>query len=293
MIRSVERDQWLQCMDQAMGEVGVDEKLRSEGRGRAKFVLHDGPPYANGNIHIGHALNKVLKDFIVRSRTMLGFDAPYVPGWDCHGLPIERKVDKELGPKKRGMSSVEIRRACREYAERFIGIQREEFKRLGVGGLWDRPYTTMSKDYETEIARAFGEFYGKGLVYQALKSVRWCFSDQTALAEAELEYEERADPTIDVAFELEPEAAGRFSKDGRPAARSGAPVFALIWTTTPWTIPSNVAIAAHPDETYQLVASPAGTFVVAEFGGAPPQDGLSMAPVFLKFCGHQSLGHPM
>jgi isoleucyl-tRNA synthetase len=162
------------------------------------------------------------------------------------------------------MSAVEIRRACRDYAERYIGIQREEFKRLGVGGLWERPYTTMSRDYEAEIARVFGEFYGKGLVYQALKSVRWCFADRTALAEAELEYEERSDPAIDVAFELEPAAVGRFSKNGRPVERTGSPVFALIWTTTPWTIPSNVAVAAHPDETYQLVATPGGIFVVAE-----------------------------
>jgi isoleucyl-tRNA synthetase len=248
----------------AWERMDLESAIRAASAGRPRFILHDGPPYANGNIHIGHTLNKVLKDFIVRSRTMLGFDAPYVPGWDCHGLPIERKVDKELGARKREMSAVEIRRACRDYAERYIGIQREEFKRLGVGGLWERPYTTMSRDYEAEIARVFGEFYGKGLVYQALKSVRWCFADRTALAEAELEYEERSDPAIDVAFELEPAAVGRFSKNGRPVERTGSPVFALIWTTTPWTIPSNVAVAAHPDETYQLVATPGGIFVVAE-----------------------------
>jgi isoleucyl-tRNA synthetase len=248
----------------AWERMDLESAVRAASAGRPRFILHDGPPYANGNIHIGHTLNKVLKDFIVRSRTMLGFDAPYVPGWDCHGLPIERKVDKELGARKREMSAVEIRRACRDYAERYIGIQREEFKRLGVGGLWERPYTTMSRDYEAEIARVFGEFYGKGLVYQALKSVRWCFADRTALAEAELEYEERSDPAIDVAFELEPAAVGRFSKNGRPVERTGSPVFALIWTTTPWTIPSNVAVAAHPDETYQLVATPGGIFVVAE-----------------------------
>jgi isoleucyl-tRNA synthetase len=244
--------------------IDLEEMIRLKSAGRKRFILHDGPPYANGNIHIGHALNKILKDFIVRSRTMLGFDAPYVPGWDCHGLPIERKVDKELGPKKRGMSSVEIRRACREYAERFIGIQREEFRRLGVGGRWEQPYTTMSREYEAETARAFGEFYSKGLVYQALKSVRWCFMDQTALAEAELEYEESRDPAIDVAFEIEPSAIERFQKDGRPVEPSSSPVFALIWTTTPWTIPSNLAIAAHPDETYELLATPSGNYVVAE-----------------------------
>jgi isoleucyl-tRNA synthetase len=244
----------------AWDEMKLEDAIRAACAGRPRFVLHDGPPYANGNIHIGHTLNKVLKDFIVRSRTMLGFDSPYVPGWDCHGLPIERKVDTELGSKKRGMSVVEIRRACREYANRYIDIQREEFRRLGVGGRWDHPYTTMSPDYEAEIARAFGEFYSKGLVYQALKSVRWCFSDRTALAEAELEYEERTDPAIDVALELEAGAAGRFGG----AAPAGAPVSAVIWTTTPWTIPSNVAIAVHPDETYELVNAGGRFFVVAE-----------------------------
>jgi isoleucyl-tRNA synthetase len=234
----------------------LEKAIRLGSAGRKRFILHDGPPYANGNIHIGHALNKILKDFIVRSRTMLGFDAPYVPGWDCHGLPIERKVDKELGPKKRGMSAVEIRRACREYAQRFIGIQREEFKRLGVGGLWERPYTTMSRDYEAETARAFGEFYSKGLVYQALKSVRWCFADQTALAEAELEYEERSDPAIYVAFPVtdRERAYQLFSPSGIGENALQQEPLALIWTTTPWTIPSNLAIAVHPDQTYELVA---------------------------------------
>ena len=243
---------------------GLEAAIRAASAGRPRFILHDGPPYANGNIHIGTALNKILKDLIVRSRSMLGFDAPYVPGWDCHGLPIERNVDSQLGAKKSGMSALEIRQACREYAERFIGIQREEFKRLGVGGLWDRPYLTMSRDYEAEIARVFGEFYRSNLVYQALKSVRWCFADRTALAEAELEYEERSDPAIDVAFELEPGVVGRFSKDGRSVEGTSSPAFALIWTTTPWTIPSNLAIAVHPDETYLLVESDGRLYVLAE-----------------------------
>ncbi|MEP6471480.1 MAG: class I tRNA ligase family protein, partial [Acidobacteriota bacterium] len=243
---------------------GLEAAIRAASAGRPRFILHDGPPYANGNIHIGTALNKILKDLIVRSRSMLGFDAPYVPGWDCHGLPIERNVDSQLGGRKSGMSALEIRQACRAYAERFIDIQREEFKRLGVGGLWDRPYRTMSRDYEAEIARVFGEFYRENLVYQALKSVRWCFADRTALAEAELEYEERSDPAIDVAFPLEPGAIARFSKDGRSVERASSPAFALIWTTTPWTIPSNLAIAVHPDETYLLVESGGRLYVVAE-----------------------------
>ncbi|HMA16895.1 MAG TPA: isoleucine--tRNA ligase, partial [Thermoanaerobaculia bacterium] len=244
--------------------MNLEGAIRTASAGRPRFILHDGPPYANGNIHIGHTLDKVLKDLIVRSRTMLGFDAPYVPGWDCHGLPIERKVDKELGPKKRSMSAVEVRRACRDYAQRYIEIQRDEFRRLGVGGMWDHPYATMSPGYEAEIARCFGEFFGKGLVYQALKSVRWCFTDRTALAEAELEYEERTDPAIFVAFEMDREVFARFSREDRPAGLVNSVAHALIWTTTPWTIPSNLAIAVHPDETYLLVNVGDRFYVVAQ-----------------------------
>src|SRR5688572_28157383 len=238
----------------AWEEMGLEAAIRAASEGRPRFVLHDGPPYANGNIHIGHVLNKVLKDLIVRSRTMMGFDAPYVPGFDCHGLPIEKQVDKKLGSKKRDMDTVAIRRACREYAASFIAIQSEEFRRLGVGGLWDRPYSTMSPSYEAEIARAFEEFYRKNLVYQALTSVRWCYTDQTALAEAELEYAERTDPAIYVAFEFRDgdEVSRRF---GRADAGVRAAPRAVIWTTTPWTIPSNLAIAVHPDELYDLVSN--------------------------------------
>ena len=241
----------------------LEETLRATARGRPRFLLHDGPPYANGNIHLGHALDKVLKDIIVRSRTMMGFDAPYVPGWDCHGLPIEREVNKKLGAKKREMNAVAIRTACREYAQRFIEIQREEFRRLGVGGLWDRPYTTMSRSYEAEIARAFGEFYRKNLVFQALKSVRWCFTDQTALAEAELEYEQREDPAIYVAFPFEDSRAVLDRFFDLPDWRRNAPVSAMIWTTTPWTIPSNVAIAVHPDTDYTLLEHDDRFYLVA------------------------------
>src|SRR3954467_3457102 len=170
--------------------------IREKSEGRPKSVLHDGPPYANGHIHMGHALNKILKDIVVKSRTMMGFDAPYVPGWDCHGLPIEQKVDKKLGSKMRTMDAVAVRQACREYAQGFIDVQREEFRRLGVGGNWKHPYLTMSYGYEATIARAFGGFYARDLLFRDLKSVRWCFTDRTALAEAELEYEEREDPAI-------------------------------------------------------------------------------------------------
>ena len=251
----------------AWEEMGLESAIRAACSGRPRFVLHDGPPYANGNIHIGHVLNKVLKDLIVRSRTMMGFDAPYVPGFDCHGLPIEKQVDKKLGSKKRDMDAVAIRQACREYAASFIAIQSEEFRRLGVGGAWDRPYSTMSASYEAEIARAFGEFYRRNLVYQALKSVRWCFTDQTALAEAELEYVERTDPAIYAAFEFENKEGvyELFNPVGLGENAMQLAPRALIWTTTPWTIPSNLAIAVHPDQQYQLVSDESKrSYVVAE-----------------------------
>jgi isoleucyl-tRNA synthetase len=243
--------------------MGLEAAVRRSSEGRPRFILHDGPPYANGDIHTGHALNKSIKDFIVKSRTMMGFDAPYVPGWDCHGLPIEKQVDKKLGSKKREMDALAIRKACREYAASFIDVQRAQFRRLGVGGEWDRPYSTMDPAYEAEIARAFGGFYGKNLVYQALKSVRWCFTDQTALAEAELEYEERADPAITVAFPLEDPEAALFRFQNAAGREKAAPVFATIWTTTPWTIPSNVAIAVHPDTDYTLLRHDGSLYIVA------------------------------
>src|SRR5262245_29980271 len=231
----------------------LEAAVRKAKAGRPKFIFHDGPPYANEHMHLRTAMNKILKDGVVRSRTMMGFDAPYVPGWDCHGLPIEQKVDKQLGAKKRDMDAVAIRKACREYAQSFIDIQREEFRRLGVGGNWKRPYLTMSFSYEADIARAFGEFYSKDLLFRDLKSVRWCFTDRTALAEAELEYEERADPAIYVAFPTELVLGNR---------RADAAF--LIWTTTPWTIPSNLAIAVHPEESYVAVEAGGRVFVVAE-----------------------------
>jgi isoleucyl-tRNA synthetase len=235
----------------AMDLEGLIRRARA---GKPRFILHDGPPYANGHIHLGTAMNKILKDGIVRTRSMMGFDAPYVPGWDCHGLPIEQKVDKKLGSKKREMSDVAIRKACREYAQEFIDIQREEFRRLGVGGNWKHPYLTMSYGYEATIARAFGEFYAKDLLFRDLKSVRWCFTDRTALAEAELEYEERDDPAITVAFPADVEIDGKRYAD----------VGLLAWTTTPWTIPANLAIAVHPEETYLVVETLGRRYVVAE-----------------------------
>ncbi|HWC65447.1 MAG TPA: isoleucine--tRNA ligase, partial [Thermoanaerobaculia bacterium] len=243
----------------------LEGKVRAAAAGREKWIFHDGPPYANGPIHLGTALNKIIKDAIVRSRMMEGYDAPFVPGWDCHGLPIERQVDKELGAKRREMSDLAVRGACRTYAGKYIAIQKEGFERLGVLAEWSRPYLTMAFPYEAEIARCFGDFYGKGLVYKALKSVRWCFTDRTALAEAELEYSEKSDPAIFVAFPfLDPaEVAGRFERQPVSGGARRRPISALSWTTTPWTIPSNLAIAVHPDREYVLATTSQGHFVVA------------------------------
>ena len=237
-------------------------EIRRRRAGRPKFVLHDGPPYANGNIHIGHALNKILKDFIVRSRTMAGFDAPYVPGWDCHGLPIELKVDRELGPKKREMSVADFRRACREYAARYVDIQREEFERLGVMGLWSKPYLTMNYQYQAAIVRALGKFVAAGMVYKGKKPVHWCIHCRTALAEAEVEYDDHSSPSIYVEFPLNPDNAGELVS--RVPALAGRNVSVLIWTTTPWTIPSNLAIAFHPEFDYAAYEVDGRAIIVAE-----------------------------
>jgi isoleucyl-tRNA synthetase len=237
-------------------------QIRAKRSGAPKFVLHDGPPYANGNIHIGHALNKILKDFIVRSKTMAGFDAPYVPGWDCHGLPIELKVDRELGSKKRDMSIADFRRACREYAARYVDIQREEFERLAVIGLWSKPYLTMNYQYQAAIVRALGKFVEDGMVYKGKKPVHWCIHCRTALAEAEVEYEDHSSPSIYVEFPLNPDSAGELGS--RVPALAGRDVSVLIWTTTPWTIPSNLAIAFHPDFDYAAYDVDGRALIIAE-----------------------------
>ncbi len=210
--------------------------------GAKKFVLHDGPPYANGDIHIGHALNKILKDVIVKYRNLKGEVADYIPGWDCHGLPIELKVDKELGSKKREMDRPAIIEACRTYARKWIGRQRESFKRLGVFGRWDAPYETMAKGYEAATVRALARAAEKGFLFRGKKPVYWCTTDRTALAEAEVEYEDHTSPSIYVAFDVvgalpEPKLAGRKAR-------------LVIWTTTPWTLPANLAVSAHPEFTY-------------------------------------------
>jgi isoleucyl-tRNA synthetase len=237
-------------------------KLRDRRRGAPVFILHDGPPYANGNVHLGTALNKVLKDVVVRSRSMMGFDAPYVPGWDCHGLPIELKLLKELGPKKKDMSVGDLRRACRAYAARFVDVQREQFKRLGVLGDWSDPYLTMDYRYQAAIVRALGKFVDQGMVYKGKKPVHWCIHCRTALAEAEVEYEQHTSPSIYVEFPLSPESAAELAS--RVPGLEGLEVSALIWTTTPWTIPSNLALAFHPDALYGAYVVDGRAVIVAE-----------------------------
>ena len=233
-------------------------QLRRARSGAQKFVLHDGPPYANGEIHIGTALNKVLKDFVVKSRSMAGFDAPYVPGWDCHGLPIELKVDRQLGPRKRQMSVADFRRECQAYAAKYVDIMREDFKRLGVFGEWNNPYLTMRPRYQADIVRSLGRFVEQGMVYKGKKPVHWCMHCRTALAEAEVEYEPHTSPSIYVEFplkaasldELVARVPGLHGRVRDNSGGSGGKVSVLIWTTTPWTIPSNLAIAFHPDFVY-------------------------------------------
>jgi len=232
-------------------------RIREHRAGRPVYVLHDGPPFANNRIHSGTAFNKVLKDFIVKSKSMAGFDAPYVPGWDCHGLPIEIRVDNELGARKARMSVSEIRAECRKYALKWVDIQRDDFRRLGVLGRWEAPYLTMTADYEAAIARAFVEFLDRGYVYKGLKPVNWCIRCRTALAEAEVEYENHTSPSVWVRFELVSDPAKL------DPALAGRRVWALIWTTTPWTIPANMAIAFHPNFEYVAAEADGAVYLVA------------------------------
>ena len=237
-------------------------QIRARRQGRPKFVLHDGPPYANGDIHLGHALNKILKDVIVKSRSMAGFDAPYIVGYDCHGLPIELKVDRELGSKKREMTVAEFCQACRKYAERFVGTMTAQFERLGILGTWNDPYLTMNFKYQAAIVRAFGRFVERGLVYKGKKPVHWCIHCRTALAEAEVEYEAHTSTSIYVQFPLASESAAELGE--RVPALAGREVSVLIWTTTPWTIPSNLAVAFHPEFDYAAYDVEGSAVIVAE-----------------------------
>ena len=242
---------------------GTYHQLSQGAKGKPKYILHDGPPYANGNIHIGTALNKILKDFIVKSKSMTGFDSHYVPGWDCHGLPVEHEVEKSLGSKKGQLSIVEVRRRCREYAAKYVGIQREEFKRLGVFGEWENPYLTMNFEYQATIVKEFGKFLLNGSVYKGKKPVHWCPTCKTALAEAEVKYEDHRSPSIYVKFKMisTPSQPSPLEGEGKGG---GKPVYVIIWTTTPWTIPANLAIALHPDFPYVAADVGGEIYILAE-----------------------------
>jgi isoleucyl-tRNA synthetase len=236
------------------------QKIREKAAGRPKFVLHDGPPYANGDIHIGHAVNKILKDIIVRSKTLAGFDAPYVPGWDCHGLPIEHQIEKLHG---KHLPADRARELCREFAAEQIERQKKDFIRLGVLGDWDDPYKTMAFSNEADEIRALGEMYAKGFLFKGLKPVNWCFDCGSALAEAEVEYQDKKSPAIDVAFPLDEADRAKLAYAFGLAELPAGPVYAVIWTTTPWTIPANQALNVHPELRYELVQTERGMLVLA------------------------------
>ncbi len=239
-------------------ENGLYEKQESEGKEKPLYILHDGPPYANGHIHIGHALNKILKDFVLKVKRMEGFHAPYVPGWDCHGLPIELQVEKNLGSKKSQVSKLEMRKLCREYAAKYVGIQRDEFKRLGIQGDWENPYLTMNYEYEGQTALELAKFAHNGGLYRGRKPVHWCSSCVTALAEAEVEYADHTSPSIYVRFAIQDDLSAAIP------ALAGKQAYVVIWTTTPWTIPANLAVAMHPEFEYCAVETEKGVLIVAE-----------------------------
>jgi len=235
------------AMQKKWDEMGLYGLIRRARQGCPKYVLHDGPPYPTGDLHIGTGLNKILKDFLVRYRTMRGFDAPYVPGWDCHGLPIEVQVLQELGDKRDALTKSEIRARCRRHALRYVEIQKEQFKSLGVSGDWDNPYLTLLPSYEAGILEVFAEMVGKGFIYRDLKPIHWCYNCQTVLAEAELEYQDIAGPSIYVNFPVVSDVGSLFNLTDDDS------VHVLIWTTTPWTLPANLAVAVHPDAQYAAV----------------------------------------
>ncbi|MBL8181717.1 MAG: isoleucine--tRNA ligase [Blastocatellia bacterium] len=257
-------------------EMGLYEQIAEARKGREKFILHDGPPYANADIHIGTALNKTLKDFVVKSRSMMGFDAPYVPGYDCHGLPIETHVEKKLAEKGKNKADIPVasfRRICREHASTAMNNQTRDFQRLGILGEWQTPYLTMSAEYESSTARLFGKFLERGFVYKGLRPVYWCIHDQTALAEAEVEYKEHSSPSVYVKFPLATDPA---EIDGVLAGKN---VFVVIWTTTPWTLPANLGITVHPDFDYSAIEVGSEVYIVAS----------ELASAFSENCGFEDV----
>ncbi len=239
---------------------GFYQRIRAARRGAPRFVLHDGPPYANGDIHIGHAVNKILKDIIVKLKTLSGFDAPYVPGWDCHGMPIEAQIEKEHG---KNLATNETQKLCRAYAAVQVERQKKDFIRLGVLGDWDRPYLTMAYRNEADEIRALGSLLKKGYVYRGLKPVNWCFDCGSALAEAEVEYEDRTDIAIDVGFAILDEDREKLGRAFALGDSPTGPIYAVIWTTTPWTLPGNQALNVHPEFTYSLVRTERGLLILA------------------------------
>ena len=240
-------------------EEGLYQRIVETSGPKEKYILHDGPPYANGHIHMGHALNKIIKDIIIKSKFMEGHSVNYIPGWDCHGLPIEHEVDKKIKARKKGLAPLEVRTKCREYAERFVGIQRDEFKRLGVFGDWENPYLTMAYEYQATIVREFGKFIDKGSIYRRKKPIQWCATCLTALAEAEVEYQDHTSPSIYVKFPLVTPIGKRI-----PELVGKENISVVIWTTTPWTIPANLAISVHPDFDYVAVQVQDQIYIVAE-----------------------------
>jgi isoleucyl-tRNA synthetase len=240
-------------------DIDVYGLIRKKRKGSHRYILHDGPPYANGNIHMGHVMNKILKDFVVKSKTMSGFESPYLPGWDCHGLPIELKAEREFGKDLKQKSIKEFLAACRGFADKYVDIQREEFKRLGVLGEWDNPYKTMNAEYEATIIRDFAKLYDKGYVYRGKKPVLWCIDCVTALASAEVDYKDHKSPSVYIRFKIDDDLS-----DIIPELK-GKKTNIIIWTTTPWTIPANLAITVHPEFDYVAMESGGEVYIVAEF----------------------------
>ena len=247
-------------MLKAWQEKNLYQKIRTASKGRPKFILHDGPPYANGDIHIGHAVNKILKDIIIKSKTLSGFDAPYIPGWDCHGLPIEHQIEKKHG---KHLPADKVRELCRAFAKEQVERQKADFIRLGVLGDWDRPYLTMNFKTEADIIRALGRIYQNGYLYQGQKPVNWCIDCGSALAEAEVEYEDKSSPAIDVGFAVQPSALKTLGDSFGIDIPANTAAHAIIWTTTPWTLPANQAVCVHPDFDYELVQTPRGLLILA------------------------------
>src|SRR5580658_9520452 len=261
---------------QRWAQMGLYAELRKASHGRPAYLLHDGPPYANGPIHLGHALNKGLKDFVVKSRTMAGFDAPYVPGFDCHGLPIEIKVDEKLGRKKLEMPVPAVLDACRAFAQTYIDLQTAQFERIGCFGRWQNPYKTMARSYEARTLEAFFGFLEGGYVYRGLKPVYWCLHDRTALAEAEVEYENHTSPSIYVRYKMTSDPSKL------DLLLAGHDVYTIIWTTTPWTLPASLAVAFNPDFDYVAIATPGTTYIVAQ----------ALLSTVITHCHLMSAAHP-